>query len=115
MFHIITEAEKLRDDLMIVFTMHEDEDVDAFGKGTKKPKMIGKMLDEKFDLAGAFETILYSTVEFDEDGEAQYKFITKRTEEYPAKSPMGMFESTKVDNDLKEIITEMNQYFNSAQ
>ena len=48
-------------------------------------------------------------VEFDDDTPS-YKFITNNDGKCIAKSPMGMFEDLKIDNDLKEVIETVKKY-----
>jgi hypothetical protein len=43
-----------------------------------------------------------------EDG---YKFITRDDRVSTAKSPMGMFESDTIDNDLKEVDRIIREYY----
>lgn len=95
MFNIIDTAKRLREDLSIVFIFHVDESVDSVtGASSKKIKLIGRMLEEKYSPEASMTVLLYTHVDFDKDGKANYQFITNRTEQYPAKSPMGMFETT---------------------
>lgn len=73
-------------------TMHLDRDV----AGSIVPATVGKLLNEKINLVGMFTIVLMSSC--DTDG---YWFITNQTP--PTKSPMGMFESEKIPNDLKVV------------
>lgn len=95
-------SQSMRQNLNIFFTSHIEHDVD----GKTKPKTIGKMLNDKVTLEGMFTTVLHSLAE---DG--QYYFITQNHGKYMAKSPMGMFDSLKIDNDLNLIVEKMNEYF----
>lgn len=112
MFNIIDAAKKLREDLTVVFTFHSDDSVDPMlGMGSKKIKTIGKMLAEKYSPEASMTVLLYTHVDFDKDGKANYQFITNRTETYPAKSPMGMFEDLTIPNDLNTVIQTIENYY----
>ena len=56
------------------------------------------MIDQNLNLEGLFTIVLRAMQT--EDG---YKFITRDDRVSTAKSPMGMFESDTIDNDLKEV------------
>lgn len=57
-----------------------------------------------------FTVLLYTDVESTKDGN-KYSFITNRSGDIPAKSPMGMFKDSKVDNDLNEVLKTVNEYY----
>ena len=63
--------------------------------GSIKPKTIGKLLDEKVCIEGMFTIVLRSVK--DSNG---YGFMTQAADMAVSKSPMGMFESERIDNDL---------------
>lgn len=110
MFEITNAAKELRDDLNVVFMFHEDlQLVDGF-MPVRKIKTVGKMLDDKFTPEALFTVLLYTDVESTKDGN-KYSFITNRSGDIPAKSPMGMFKDSKVDNDLNEVLKIINEYY----
>lgn len=94
------------EDKIIYFIMHEDKN--EFGD--IKPKTIGKMLDEKVCLEGLFTIVLRA--EF-KDG--KYIFHTKTDGLDVTKSPMGMFDTDEVDNDLKEVDAKIREYYDIPQ
>lgn len=94
---------QLRDDLTIFFLTHAEETTDAKGKRKQKAKTIGKMVDEKLTLEGLFAIVLYAKVKKDKDGEMQYVFETRNDGANTCKSPMGMFETADIPNDLKAV------------
>lgn len=79
-------------------------DVDENGK--IKPKTLGKMLEQQLDVAGLFTIVLLC--EADETG---HHFITQSDGTNPAKSPMDMFDSIKIDNDLKMVDDVIRDYY----
>ncbi len=78
---------------------------DEYGQGGKV-KTIGKMLDEKIVLEGMVTTVLRSCKM--DDG---YFFRTQSDGTDNVKSPMGMFESDLIDNDLAVVDAKMCEYF----
>lgn len=84
---------------IVYFMMHEDKN----DFGDIKPKTIGKMLDEKACIEGMFTVALRCK---------DHKFLTQTTENDIAKSPMGMFDTIEIDNDLKFVDEKIREYWN---
>lgn len=113
---LLQRAQNMRDDLNVVFLFHTDtEPNEQFGKDLKI-KTIGKMLDEKYNPEAIVTVCLFTTIEYTAEGTATYKFITNRAliegVKIPAKSPIGMFETLLIDNDLNEVIQQIKNYNN---
>lgn len=89
--YVITE---LPFDTTVYFLMHIDRD-DA---GNEKVKTIGKLLDEKITVEGMFTIVLKSIVK---DG--VYSFTTQSNGHDTVKSPLGMFPTYEIENDLKAV------------
>lgn len=89
-------------DTITYFLMHPDYDAN----GRMKVKSIGKMLDEKLCIEGLFPIVLVA--KRDKDG---YYFETQTDGTTPAKSPMGMFESVRIDNDLAMVDDTIRAYW----
>ena len=89
--YVITE---LPFDVTVYFLMHIDRD-DA---GNEKVKTIGKLLDEKITVEGMFTIVLKSIVK---DG--IYSFTTQSNGHDTVKSPLGMFPTYEIENDLKAV------------
>lgn len=103
---IIKTVTELRDDLNVALLFHED-----IINGVKKLKTIGQMLDDKYDPLATVSVALFTDVKFnDQTQKAEYRFITNRTNEHPAKSPEGMFD-LYVPNDFKLVFDQMNEYY----
>jgi len=96
---------RIPDDKIVYFVMH----VDKNDFGETKPKTIGKMLDEKVCIEGLFTIALTS-----EYKDGKYVFHTKTDGLDFAKSPIGMFESDDIDNDLKMIDEKIRDYYELA-
>ena len=94
---------KLPNDIIVYITMHTEDDSEMH---KTKAKTIGKMIDQNLNLECLFTIVLRAMQT--EDG---YKFITRDDRVSTAKSPMGMFESDKIDNDLKEVDRIIREYY----
>lgn len=97
--------ERVDKDKVVYFVMHEDKN--DFGE--TKPKTIGKLLDEKVCIEGLFTIVLRAECE---DG--QYVFHTKTDGLDVTKSPIGMFEEEKIENDLKMVDEKIREYYELA-
>jgi len=110
-FDVLNTGRSLREDLMVFVLTHSDEIQRDF-ETVRKMKTIGRLLDDKITLEGLFTVLLYAHTEWnDKTEEGSYYFITNRTNDYPSKSPVGMFQGIKIPNDLgfvAKCITEYN-------
>jgi hypothetical protein len=109
---IISTAKSLRDDLKIFFLWHPESEVDANGKRTIKAKTVGKAIDNYVTLEGMFTTVLFTEVTKEANGGLDYSFVTQTDGVTTAKSPMGMFETLKIPNDLFLVANKMDEYNN---
>ena len=98
--------EKVGDDKTVYFVMHEDKN----DFGDIKPKTIGKLLDEKVCVEGLFTIVLRA-----ECLNGEYIFHTKTDGSDVTKTPMGMFESETIPNDLKEVDKTIRGYYELPQ
>ena len=89
-------------DVTVYFLMHIDRD-DA---GNEKVKTIGKLLDEKITVEGMFTVVLKSVVK---DG--VYSFTTQSNGHDTVKSPLGMFTTYEIENDLKYVDTVIREFW----
>lgn len=105
-WNLVYGIQFLRNDLTVVFLHHAESDETGF----IKPKTIGKMLDDKVDLAGMF-TIVFLAIR---EGKENY-FLTQNDGNHQAKSPIGMFPDEKMPNDLSQILYFINQYYNTEE
>lgn len=115
-YDTINAGKTLRDDQNFICIAHSDFDEKA---GTYKLKTIGKMLDDKINLAGLFTVVLYTQVDaVNKEGETtvKYNFVTNKFInnsgiEIPAKSPIGMFDTLLIPNDLGLVIQKGQEYY----
>ena len=93
---------KLPPNKIVYMMMHEQQD----DFGNIRPKTIGKLLDEKVTIEGMFTIVLRAVK--DSQG---YAFITQSEDMAVSKSPMGMFESERIDNDMKLVEEAIRSYY----
>lgn len=101
-FNIIKACDYMPDDVIVYFLSHLQRD----DEGREKIKTMGKMLDEKITIEGLFTTVLKTSVK---DG--QYFFLTQNSGMDTVKSPIGMFPSYAIDNDLKYVDDKIRNYY----
>lgn len=101
-WEVIKAAQDAPDDLRVYFLAHTEETA----MGRTKMKTIGKMLDEKITVEGMF-TIVLRTLTRDE----HFFFTTKNNGADTVKSPMGMFETNEIDNDLAFVDATICEYW----
>ena len=101
-YDLVKTAAALPDNKIVYFLGHVETDVN----GNEKFKTIGKMLDEKICLEGMFTIVLKTVVQ---DG--KYMFQTQTSGHDTAKSPMGMFTETLIENDLKIVDDTIRSYY----
>ena len=68
------------------------------------------MLNSVITLEGLFTYVLYTTIIRSEDNKPEYKFITNSDGTCTAKTPMGLFDSLLIDNDLNLVIEKIKEY-----
>ena len=108
MFEVIRTADELRDDITVIFLTHT-EDVSANGFTLTKMKTIGKMLDDKVTLEGMFTVVLMADT-LKKGDDLEHVFVTQSDGTNTIKSPMGMFESKEVPNDMQMVLDKIKQY-----
>lgn len=100
--NLIEFASSLPDDKIIYFLGHSDQADD----GREHFKTIGKMLDNYVTLEGKFTIVLKTAVQ-----DKRYCFATQNNGQDTVKTPMGMFEQTFIDNDLKFVDDTIREYY----
>jgi len=99
---IFTQASALPDNKRVYILSHTA--TDELGK--TKIKTIGKLLDEKIVLEGLV-TIVLRTQRINDN----YIFATQNSGSDTTKSPLGLFESEHVENDLAEVDRLIVEYY----
>ena len=95
-------SEQLPDDRIVYMIMHEDTN----DFGDIKPKTIGKLLDEKVCIEGMFTIVLRCVVE-----NGEHVFVTQCADGAVSKSPVGMFDTLTIDNDLAAVDKIIRNYY----
>jgi len=101
-FQLIELADNLPDDVTVYFLSH----IEIKEDGRQKIKTIGKMLDEKITIEGMFTIVLKTYV-----SDGKYLFLTQNSGNDTVKSPMGMFPTFAIDNDLKYVDEKIRNYY----
>lgn len=102
-YDIVDYALVMRDDLTVVFVAHTQTDHDDNGYLFTRIKTSGRKLD-KITLESKFTTVLLAKCV---DG--NYVFETQANRS-TAKSPMGLFETREVPNDIKAVIDALQEF-----
>lgn len=88
---------------VIVYLLHHTEENE---NGDIKAKTIGKMLDQQLTIEGLVSIVLMTIIK-----EGSYYFLTRSDGHNPVKTPMEMFGSELIDNDLKMVDTAIRAYY----
>lgn len=99
---LVNMVKELPSDQVVYFLAHIERDAN----GNEKIKTIGKLLDEKITVEGMFTIVLKTNVT---DG--VYSFITQNSGHDTVKSPIGMFPSIVINNDLKYVDEKIRNYY----
>jgi len=89
------------------YVLSHTETTDA---GRVKAKTIGRMLDEKITLEGMFSIVLRTAVIND-----QYVFRTRNNGSDTVKTPLGMFDTETIPNDLAAVDAAIVDYYQLAK
>lgn len=102
-YGIIDYALTTRDDLTVIFVSHTQTERDDSGYQFTRIKTSGKKLD-KITLESKFPVVLLAkTVDGKHIFETQANFST-------AKTPMGAFEQSQIENDIVEVLKALEDY-----
>lgn len=99
---IIKAAGELPDDVRVYILAHTETDE----MGRSKAKTIGKMLDDKICLEGMLSIVLGTHV-----SDNKFSFTTQNNGSNTVKSPMGLFETDLIDNDLQAVDAAIKSYY----
>ena len=101
-WELIKLAETLPQDTIVYFLEHLETGDD----GRQKAKTIGKLLDEKITVEGMFTIVLKTVV-----ADGKYLFATQNDGTDTCKSPIGLFDSMYISNDLKLVDEALRIYY----
>lgn len=101
-FNIIDVCKELPEDVCVYYLTH----CETLDSGITTVKLIGKLLREKITIEGLFTIVLKTGV-----SEGKYYFFTQNNGKDTVKSPLGMFDSFSIDNDLNYVDTKIRNYY----
>lgn len=99
---ILTASNSCRHDLKIFLLAHSDTDAN----GKIKCKTVGRLVDEKICIEGMCTIVLHSKI-----NDGNYVFQTQNNGISIAKSPIGMFNTLEIENDLAQVIKAIDEYY----
>ena len=105
---IIEYANKMRDDMTIVFTAHVQTERDDNGYVHSRIKTSGRKLD-KLQIETKLQALLYAK----RDGDGNYIFEV-HSNNSTAKTPLGLYEQETVPNDIVTVINDLRDYYGQA-
>lgn len=112
---IISTAENMREDINLFLIMHCEEVVSDNTIVGYKPSTVGKLIDSSYNPIEVVPILLFSSVKYNDKGNASYGFYTHRCMEgnieIPAKSPDELFEEDFIPNDLGMVVKAMEEYY----
>ena len=103
---VMMAASSLPDDVRVYMLGHTSMDE----TGHIRAKTIGKFVDEKCPVESMFTTVLRAM-----QVNGQYVFQTQSTGMDTCKSPLGLFETEQIPNDLKEVDRAIAAYYLETQ
>ena len=109
-YSIVKMMDALREDLTVIIIAHVDENYDS--DGTLRVSFMvpgGKLLKDKIKVESMFTTVLYTEVEM-KDNEPHYHFLTQNNGKNSCKSPEGMFDDLRIDNDYSYVLRKIKEY-----
>ena len=115
MQQILKAIQNMRDDMKVFMEYHVESTVTDAGATEYKPSTVGKLLDNQYNILENVDIVLFSQPQY-EDKEIKYGFYTNRTidrvgAEIPAKSPIDMFDSLYIPNDLALVSAKIDEYY----
>jgi len=109
-YSVIKMMDSLRDDLTVIVLAHVEENYDS--DGTLRVTFMvpgGKLLKDKIKVESMFTTVLYTEVEM-KDNEPHYQFLTQNNGKNSCKSPEGMFDDLRINNDYAYVLQRIKDY-----
>ena len=99
----------------IMFAHYEEYKASNSDTMSFRYKTVGKMVQDYITPEGKFEIVLFASQKVDEQLKTVDKFfVTNYDGEFPSKSPVGMFDSVNIPNDLGLVVKKVHEYNTSA-
>ena len=107
----------LPEETKVFFMCHDERETNQeTGETFRKIKTSGKLVDNAINVEGLMTVVLFAEVRVTTgtDGKTnrQYGFTTQSDGTTTAKSPVGMFDSDFIPNDLGYVVDKINEYEN---
>jgi hypothetical protein len=106
-----TVSELEREDLIVYFLTHSEDITDPLGNKSTKAKTIGKLVDNVITLEGMFTIVLYAGSELNKNKEPEYFIYTHNNGSNTCKSPKGMFDQSKIPNELAKVDSTIREFY----
>lgn len=112
---IFNAAEQVREDQNFIMLAHHEEYKDASSDNISyRMKTVGSMVSQYITPEGKFEVVLFGRQAYNQmEKKALKEFVTNFDGQFPAKSPVGMFDELYIPNDLGIVIKKVDEYYNS--
>jgi hypothetical protein len=108
---IIDHLKKCRKDQICILISHSERIVAKDGFTViEKMKAIGQATDKYLTPEGMVNVILFATSEMEENKPVKH-FLTQTDGEKIARSPIGMFESAKIPNDMGKVVEAVENFY----
>lgn len=101
-WELLDFVNKLDGEKRVYMLGHTERDAD----GNEKFKTMGKLIDQCINVEGTCTIVLKTCV-----SDGKYSFITQNSGRDTVKSPMGMFPTFVIDNDLKYVDEKIKNYY----
>lgn len=101
-FSIIDICSELPEDVCVYYLTH----CETLENGLTTVKLIGKLLREKITVEGLFTIVLKTGT-----SEGKYYFFTQNSGKDTVKSPLGMFDTFSIENDLAYVDAKIRNYY----
>ena len=109
---LVEKSKNLREDLTVFFMHHVKTEGDGLLEEKSMSAMsYGKALDQKMGSMEAHFTVVLRAAKESDGNTIDYVFYT-RDAHSTVKTPIGMFETEKIPNDLKMVKDAINCYYN---
>lgn len=108
---IILKSKDLRSDLNIVYMLHEESEYsEKFDINRRIISIASKAIKEKLNPERLFTYTLFTSKTIGDDDNMEYGFVTGNDIASAAKSPMGVFETKIIPNDLAIVFEAIDRY-----
>lgn len=101
-FNLLHFINTLKEEKIVYLLGHIERDQD----GNEKFKTMGKLIDQCINVEGTCTIVLKTSV-----SDGKYNFLTQNSGKDTVKSPIGMFPSFAIENDLKYVDEKIRNYY----